>query len=306
MITKIKDISPRLAEVGKIKIGGKSEKKVTTQNKKTFQPPVKFDHFVVKKLARDQHGNLVPDKAIMDKIGPNARTLKGILMYDSIEMNFPTRYALYSGKKCICQGNGETAEWNDPNEGLKKIKCVGKDCKYMTAKKCKPNGRLYMILELNQKVGGAHVFRTTSWNSIQNILSSLAYIKIQTGGKLAGITFELEMIKKHTGEHGNTETVNIHYAGTETELRQAALAETKRRETYKIDMKKIEKLAIEYGVIEDTDLPGDVEDEYYIEDKKITNKSKALEINADAFSVPAPTQEIESEEKKDIPDDEVM
>ena len=42
----IKGLTPRFAEVGKIKIGGKG-KQTTSANGKKFNPPVRFDHFVV-------------------------------------------------------------------------------------------------------------------------------------------------------------------------------------------------------------------------------------------------------------------
>ena len=280
MIKSIKNLTPRLAEIGKIKIGGKSLKKITTKSKKVFQPPVKFDHFVITKLTRDGNSNLIKDEKVMAKLGNNSRELPIVLLYDDTELNFPTSYALYAGRSCRCRGNGIVAE-RDNGE----VACNPKECKWMIEKKCKPNGVLSAIIPYAQKVGGVYKFRTTSWNSVQNILSAIEYIKMQTGGKIAGIPLKLEMEKKHTEAHGNVETVNLVYDGSENKLQQASLLETKRRETYKLNMKEYEQLAIESGVTDDNDDPQEIEDEFYHEDKKITNESRGLALDADDFII---------------------
>ena len=284
---QILDLSPRLAEIGKIKIGGKSIKKIKSRSGNDWQPPVKFDHIVVTKLTRDAHGNLEKDMDIMKAIGDNTREIPIILLYDEISMNFRTSYAYYTSRSCVCRGDGKNANRmikNDKNELIEtEVTCPGTNCPEVQNKKCKPNGILSAILPMKKKVGGVYKFRTTSWNSVQNILSALAYIAHQTGGKLAGIPLQLEMVTKNTEKHGNVETMNLVYNGVESDLQKAALIETTRREKYKLDIKQYEKKAIESGAVDDNDDPAEIEAEFYVEDKVNTNASRAIEIDASAF-----------------------
>jgi len=116
-----KGLTPRLAEVGKIKIGGKGETRKKTNGNGTYQLPVKYDHFVITKTERGNDGNFVPDLELMGKIDPKENWKDGqtfgqpkeipiIFLFDDIDMNFRTEYAYYQGAKCMCRGDGETAE----------------------------------------------------------------------------------------------------------------------------------------------------------------------------------------------------
>lgn len=284
----IKSLPIRLAEIGKIKIGGKGPERTSKSGKK-FRIPQKYDHFVIVKNEKDQYGNFIIDKNIQNKIGNECRKIPIVLLFDDINLNLLSSFQYYHGHKCVCRGDGETAERIIKGE-KKLIPCPNSECEFLQAKRCKPSGLLSCMLPLAESVGGVYKFRTTSWNTVSNLQSSLALIKMQTGGNLAGIPLYLEMIKKQTEEHGAIEMVNIGFDGSIANLQKAAIAEEKRREQLKIDISKVETIAIESGVIEDNDDPQDVEDEFYTDEKKGINH-RLQTIDADAFATPAKTMD---------------
>ena len=73
----IKNLVPRLAERGKIKIGEKGEVK-TSQQGKQFAQPKKLDHFMLTTMQRDAAGRMLPDLELMRKLAPQGGKLKEI------------------------------------------------------------------------------------------------------------------------------------------------------------------------------------------------------------------------------------
>jgi len=304
----IKGLTPRLAEIGKIKIGGKGEQRISRNNKK-FRLPVKYDHFVITLNEKDQHGNFIIDKKIMNILEEKPKEIECILLYDNIEKNFLTSYSNYRGHKCFCRGDGEKAirvfkDDKTQKEYKKEIICPAGECEYLINAQCKPSGLLSVILPSANKQGGVYKFRTHSWNSVQNIQSSLYYIASQTGSKLAGILLKLHIVKKSTEDHGNVITVNIVFDGNKDQLRQAVITETKHREEFNIDILKLENMAEKIGITKDNDDPSDVEDEFYNSEIVTTNKSKAMAIDSDTFITSSkPTKKDDpqkKENKKDV------
>lgn len=287
----IKTMLPRLAEIGKIKIGGKGEERTSKENSKKFRLPIKYDHFVITTNEKDAKGNFVIDTDIMKAIGNNSKEIEIRLLYDSIELNFLTSFSLYNGHKCWCRGDGEKAIRvfvDDKKKTTKKeIVCPAGECEYLINSKCKPSGLLSCLLPQSESIGGVYKFRTHSWNSVQNILSSLAFIQAKTGGKLANIPFKLSILKKATEEHGNVITVNLIFAGNDDDLKNAVIAETSRREKYKVDILKLENLAKKIGVADDNDDPADVYDEFYTPAEVVTVETRTEKINPKMFETPA-------------------
>ena len=74
--------------------------------------------------------------------------------------------------------------------------CERVESTYAQRDKCKPMGTLQVLLEGVDRVGGVWRFRTTSWNSVNAILSSLVLIKTITGGVLSGILLHLVLSPK--------------------------------------------------------------------------------------------------------------
>jgi Recombination directionality factor-like len=260
-------ISIRFTEVGKIKIGGKGEKRPTKDGKGSWQLPVRFNHFVVTTTEKGQDGNFLPDKTVMEKLGNTPKEIEIRLPFDSIDMNFWTSFRYYAGKKCVCHGDGEQAT-RLIKDVEQPIECNPRKCEYLQpdekgATKCKPTGILSCYIPASMHTG-IYRFRTHSWNSVSGILAALHDIKITTGGILRHrIPLKLKFIKKNTEEHGDVPVVTIVLNAETTQARNEARLEYKERMELGMDMKRIEAEAKALGFQQDLDDPEDVEAEYY-------------------------------------------
>lgn len=237
----ISQLQPRLCEIGKIKIGELSERRTTGGRRL----PRKLDHFVITSLLRDEEGDLLLDEEMNKKIGENCRELDIYLAYDSPELNMPTFYGYFTQSKLRCMGDGVTALRTKEEGDKEEIVCNPKTCEAFKQKQCKPYGRLSVILSSADRVGGAYIFRTTSWNTLRNILTSMAFIRTITGGVLAGVQLCMKLVAmqvqpKNLGHTVRIYTVNIEYKGGMEQLKGVAEQEIKRRIQMGTNMKQIE------------------------------------------------------------------
>lgn len=195
-------IRPRLAELGKIKIGGKGEQRQKADGG-TFRIPEKYDHFVITGRERGEDENYVKDEEIHERIGdPEPKSLKVRLLFDRVEDNFYSRLVQYSGRSKIWECDGQRAHdlKNDKFGRCRHESQGGPGCL------CKPYGRLQVVLEAAPQLGGFHVFRTTSWESIQAIQSSLEEFHDMFGGRLRGLPLLLKLYPstdRYTDSQGN-------------------------------------------------------------------------------------------------------
>lgn len=234
----IKNMQIRLTEIGKIKIGGKGEEKISSRGNK-FRAPKKQDYFTVTRTVRDEQDNFTIDKDIHEKVGPRPTSLDIFFMFDDMERNFLTSYSMYVGKKCVCRGDGETAERTDKEGKKETVTCP---CEFLNGVNkdginyvCKPSGLLLCMLKVSNRIGGVHTFRTHSWNSIQNIMASYQQLSMMTGGLMAGIPFKLVLMAKtqqdKTGATRTLYVVNLEYEGDLSKLRREAAENAKIRGT---------------------------------------------------------------------------
>jgi hypothetical protein len=302
-----KGLNPRLAEIGKIKIGGKG-KEVESKKGKKFRIPVKFDCFVVTTTERDSDGNFMPDPDVMgtEGVGDEPKELSIRLPFDDISMNFHTSYQLYEGAKLKCKGDGETATRRKEDGSEEPVACNLDTCKHMEQGKCKVSGILSCYLVASPSYGGVYRFRTHSWNSVSNILAALDDFSLNTGGILQGLPLKLKMLKKSTEEHGNVNTVTLVLDGIEiAKMRDLAYQEKRNRANLKVDIKAIEQEAVEAGFKEDHDNPEDIEAEFYSEPEvKAESKeagASAEDIKEKMESEPKPSESAGSgEEEEDL------
>ena len=237
----IHSLTPRLAEVGKIKIGGKSERKTGTG----FLLPEKYDHFEIATLMKDAEGRLVMDDEMNKTIGVDCKALDIYLCYDDPTMNMPTFYSWFVKSKLVCMGNGEKAMRTQEDGSKEERECNPKTCAAYKEKRCKPYGRLSVILASANRIGGTYIFRTTSWNTIRNVLSSMAFIRTITGGVLAGIPLRMTLLPMTVNPHDvghnvKIYVVNIEFSGKMDDLKQSAAIEVERRMQLGMNMKSIE------------------------------------------------------------------
>lgn len=297
----IKNLMPGLVERGKIKIGRKGEMR-TSKGGKEFQMPQKLDHFLVTTLQRDNTGNFEVDTALHEKIGDAPKEIPIRLLFDDIELNFQSRYACYIGRTLFCSGDGEQARQADAASGAyKDVPCT---CErivmgYDGRDKCKFNGTLSVMIDGAAGVGGVWKFRTTSYNTIVGLMSSLALIKRVTGGILAGIPLTLTVSPKTvTAPDGKIQTifvVGLEYKGTPEELQavgyEAALSQANHHARIGHVEEEARRLLLPApGQVfpdEDTD---EIVDEFYPEQAVIT----------DADAPPRPSRNDEPEDSDDV------
>lgn len=247
----IKNLVPRLPERGKIKIGMLGEEKKSS-NGNYFRMPQKLDHFIITHTDRGPDGNFLRDNGAHEALGDKPTELPVRLLYDDPDLNFPTRYAAYKGRTLWCSGDGETADrLSDDGKSRTQVKCTCEraDPAYTGPDKCKMNGALSVLLDLPDRagVGGVWSFRTTSYNSIVSIMSSLQFLRAMTAGPLAGIPMRMRVqAKEGTTPDGKKQTVHfvsIEYPGSEEDLIERGQKVALHRATAKMSIEHIEDQA---------------------------------------------------------------
>ena len=248
----VKGLMPGLMEVGKIKIGIKGKEVKSKEGDKTFRLPQKIDHFRIVKNERDENDDYVLDDQILNIIKDEG---KGVynkednlikipirLLYNDIDLSFPTQHVSYVAGKLSCSGNGEKAKTRDGRET--KCPCPRLNNEYTGKDKCKISGTLSCIIE-GGNVGSCYKFRTTSINSARYILSSLMLIKAATGGLLSFIPLRLVINPKKTiipatGAPTTIYVVTVEFEGGIDELQKKALEMGQERVNLIENMRDIE------------------------------------------------------------------
>lgn len=299
-----KGLTPHLAEIGKIKIGGKGEKTVS-KNGKSFCLPKKFNHFVVTTTEKDETGNFIIDEKIMQVLGDKPTEIPIRLPFDDIDLNFYTSFQYYHSKKLICNGDGETATRINKDGIKKEVTCYPEKCEFLQSSRCKVSGILSCYLPSSMLVGGIYRFRTHSWNSVSGILAALNYFSKNTNGILQGLPLKLKFLKKHTEDHGSVGIVTILLDGIELQkMRSLACDEISDRKKLGIDILSIQDNARVSGFLDSTDDPADVEEEFYnpIEYQDDEKKGSTSQDIADMLENAKEeiTQEYLEEEEKNI------
>lgn len=318
-----KGINPKVAEIGKIKIGEHSVKKTQSG----YHLPKRLDYFRIVTTEKDSAKiNFLEDKQVMDTLGKEPKEIKILVPFDDVDMNFQTSFALYAGRQCICRGDGFEADRTFLKDGKpgyftlldsedltdtvkknerRKVICDPETCPHMQkeAKQvCKPNGRLCTIIPASKRLNGYYFFRTTSWNSISFITKALDDMKDQSGGILKGIPMKLFFFKKNTDSHGNVPVVSIDWDFDDMEKFYKGVEDQRLfRIEHKINIKAIEDKARQSGILEDTEDPAEVEQEFYsqnTEEFQETKKKISADVKSRADSVlDAVTEEIQPEEE---------
>lgn len=278
----IKNLKPRMAERGKIKIGNKGEERKSAGGA-VWQPPKKLDHFIVVTLDRGTDGNFVKDEAVHALIGEAPRRIPVRLQFNDIEMNMMSRYASYAGKTMWCSGDGEKASRvKEDGTGHEEVQCpcFRLDRGYKGKDRCKINGALSVIIDGVAGVGSVWTFRTTSWNSVNNLLSSMYQIRALSGGVLAGLPLDLVLSPKEvTDPDGKTMkawVVSLEYVGTVDDLREIGFKRLEADARHNVRIQLLEetvKANLMLPAPVDAPLVGDdpteIADEFYAEEPSV-------------------------------------
>ena len=108
-------LSPRVIELGKIKIGGLGDTRKAAGGG-SYRIPRKDDCFTVTTLNRDQAGDFIPDVALMEALAQagyadqdgKVRRLPVTLLSHVIDEVLPVVYVWYLGKTLAARGDGRT------------------------------------------------------------------------------------------------------------------------------------------------------------------------------------------------------
>jgi hypothetical protein len=223
----IKGFTPQLAEGGKIKIGGLGEAR-KSKNGNEFRMPVKHDHFLVTETERDPAtSNFRVRESVMEQLKKDddgqVREIPIFVHSDEIEEVFPTAYALYSGRRMQCRGDGEEAMRKNDAGVAVKVACP---CDRLVKRECKPHGTLHCSIRVpGQGLAGAvYKVRTTSEITIRRIIGSLIQIR-QTVGVLRGLPLVLCLKPVDVNPGGVASKVYVLHI----ELREENLIEVQRQ-----------------------------------------------------------------------------
>lgn len=257
----------QLGELGKIKIGKKGEEKKSRAGTK-FKMPMKLDHFIVTTTEKNKKTDqFIEDSGIMEILGEDCTKIPVTVPYNDIDLIIPNSYTHYEKSKCVCRGDGEHAQL----ESGEIVQCNPKMCPYFEKKKCKQNAVLSVMLDDASMVGGVHKLRTTSFNSLRNIKSSLTFIKARTHGILAGLPLLLTLQPKTVNIPDGTGTtviymVNLVYNGKTRDLNDIAM-EISRQESG-IEMAQLESAAAEQLLIPvSAEEQKDIQNEFFPEER---------------------------------------
>jgi hypothetical protein len=177
----------------------------------------------------DKDGSLKGNRLIvpMDKLKKENGKLRRMIVFlpfDDPDENLLTTLAVYDGSGVRCRGDGETAEYIDPSSGkAEKLQCP---CQMLRisledtrvddrpahprltpnvqrGETCKAHGLLRVMIAEAKTMGGVHVYRTTSSNSIRQLMASMAHIQELTGGALSYVPLELSIEPKKVKPEGS-------------------------------------------------------------------------------------------------------
>jgi len=245
-----------LPVMGYIKIGKRGYFQGNEKGDKEFIPPIRLPYIILTTMERDKTDNLIPDNALMEKMGAFHDDKTGFymkevpvrLMYNSIDLNIHAQRCAYEGRKVFCSGDGKKADRRDPQTG-KFIEidcpCPLADPDYNPRKpipgkpKCFYYGQFQCVLDGADKVGGVYRFATKSFHSIKGLLASMQFYHNVTHGHIAGILFHLQIAPIDT-EKGKVYVLRLFYHGSMEDLMKAGIERAQLTAGYAQEIQQIE------------------------------------------------------------------
>lgn len=260
-------ISPRTVEVGKVKIGGLGSAR-KSQKGGTYRMPVKYDHFLVTTLVRNEQGDLAEDKELMEELAANnyadadgkVRALPIFLLSDDLKDSMLSAYLWYNGKKMMARSDGVTVtKFFDPKTLNRLAEPVVSEWQpeYMDLKDGKSGKPLFklhttfsfVIASEKARWGGVYRFRTTSRISAEQMYGSLLQISQITCGFLRGVPLLLRVRPMVVTPAGTDKAVTIYVTYCDTvaksmlDIRQQAV---QLAEADVLSGSRMRKLLLEY------------------------------------------------------------
>lgn len=212
----IKGITPRLAELGKIRIGKKDSQERQSKGGGSWRAPQKLDHFLVTGCGRDAKGDLKVDAKLMDRLarefGDEDGKLRQIpisLLSDDVDEVVTAAYCRYDGRALTARCDGETCTWLRNKDGqaiVKAVPCTGEH----EQKPWKLHATLACVIASGEASwGGVYKFRTTSRITVDQLYGSLLHLQSLTGGILQGVPLRLVVRPIEVTPEGKATTVYV-------------------------------------------------------------------------------------------------
>lgn len=221
---------PRVPVAGTLKIGS-----VEVRAGKSV--PKKLDHLRFCGPSATASGQY-PDRSDMaeeNKAHLRAYTIE--LVSDDPEVNLDVAYVMAGRGHVLCRGNGSQAERRADAKGVLSPDLpfrpvvageCGEDCAFFRQGKCKLASTLRFRIPEKTDMGAVWQFRTTSWNTAQDLLGAMHTLKGLTGGVLARIPLKLSMTEQRRNpltDNGRTSssfwTLALSFEGDESALIEA-------------------------------------------------------------------------------------
>lgn len=246
-------LNPRICELGKIKIGGKSQQERQSRGGGTWRAPVKFDHFVVTTMQRSPDGDLAADTDLMAQLAREGyadpdghlRRLPIQLLSNEIPDVLAVTYLRYRGKKIEAKSDGvKVWRYLDKHNGEPLATPEVSDWKpeYADAKdpKGQPLFKLHstlscVIASASARWGGVYKFRTTSRISADQMLSTLTALKGLCNGVLMGLPLNLVVTPRTVSPNGQTGTVYVVHVELRGGDMQAVMAKARDVAQFQLD-----------------------------------------------------------------------
>ncbi|MFC1874626.1 hypothetical protein ACFLY3_00505 [Chloroflexota bacterium] len=194
-MSPIKGISEivRLPRLGKIRLGIKKERDDGSPY------PVPTDHFVC------------PDE-VKEIFGDKPKELRIMFPTENSEQWASQYLRCYStSNELICRGDGETAlariDKTNSNAGLKEIICSPNTCSYHQSDRCRRVMNLQFLLP-DCPGFGVYQLDTTSFHSMKNINSALAFIR-GICQRVSMIPLSLELVEQEVQPEGWLKTAYV-------------------------------------------------------------------------------------------------
>jgi len=270
-------LKPRLAELGKIKIGCKGE---TRQGGKagTWRMPEKLDHFLVTGCGRDAKGDLKVDTKLMDRLvrehGDEDKSLRRIpilLLSDDIDEVMLASFCFYTGRRLAARCDGETVTYF-AHGGKWLDSPISKPCSgEHEADGWKLHTTLSCVIAMGEaSFGGVYKLRTTSRISADQLYGSLLHIQALTSGILQGVPLWLIVRPVEVSPEGKATTVHVVHIELRGEnlsaIQQMALQSAQVRIQNERQLRSVRseylKLLRAPGVDEDEEEQADVAEEF--------------------------------------------
>lgn len=168
--------------------------------------PTRLDHFIFQRKAVKGTGTSKEvgweiDEERTNHYGKECREVWIVFLDDDPEQVFRTEYAVWTKTQCFCRGNGDVAirKTKAHPEGETWSVCANSGrCPEMEGVEgkagiCKPSGDLYFMLADFPTLGTICKLHTSSYQSIREISTALADLRMVTGGRLMGVKARLSV-----------------------------------------------------------------------------------------------------------------